>query len=172
MKRIYLFISILIIISCSCDKLFPDDKLSLQRTDYTGNDLRMNGYYYTYYNPNSTNVYFMYRNGIILRVSSFSTQNLDEIEKEMVSDYKYLYDTKSLWGIFVIDGVKIQYERWVSSTGSGLRAALSSGYIENDTTFHITETYFNSTGETRQGNEVYHFKQFSPKPDSTNVYIK
>jgi len=175
MKRIYLFISIFVLLSgiifYSCNMLFPDDELS-QRVDYTGNNLRMDGYYYNYYEPNSTTVHFLYRNGIILRVSSFSTQNLAEIERSIDDYYKYFYNNKDHWGVFRIDGDKIQYEQYTSSVGGGLRAGRRSGYIENTTTFRITENYYFSTKETHQVNDVWHFKQFANKPDSTNVFIK
>ena len=157
-------------LSC-CNKLFPDEKLTLQRRDYTGNELRTDGYYYYYTKNNSTAIYFLYRNGVILLAGVFSSYNLDNIEKEMIKYYgKYI---KTDWGVFVIEGNSIQYEKWVEGL-SGLIAAINrcSGYIENDTTIHFAESYYSGRKETKQINEVWHFKQFDNKPDSTNVYIK
>jgi hypothetical protein len=74
---------------CSCSLLFSDDEFALKRVNYTGNQLKTNGYYYKYADRNRTFIYFLYRNGIILCAPNiFSTQNLDEIEKEMVNAYK------------------------------------------------------------------------------------
>ena len=176
MKRIELFMSIFVVLSgiflCSCDKLFPDDKLILKRVDYTGSELRMDGYYYCYFeNTDITVVYFLYRNGILRSAGGYSGYILDDIEKEMLKYYEK--NVKVDWGVFTVNENKIQYEKWIEAP-SGVRAVINrrSGYIENDTTFHITESYYSGTKETKQINEVWHFKQSANKPDSTNVYIK
>ena len=49
---------------------------------------------------------------------------------------------------------------------------LDKGEIQNDSTFLITKSIRSKTGEEKELNEIYHFKQFSPKPDSTNVFVK
>jgi hypothetical protein len=49
-----------------------------------------------------------------------------------------------------------------------------AGQILNDTTFVIAESYRMNEGkktEVKERNETYHFKQFNPKPDSTNRFI-
>ena len=66
---------------------------------------------------------------------------------------------------------KIEYEIWTTPTET-ITIQKSSGYIENDTTFHITENYFSFNDKKYLANEVWHFKQFANKPDSTNNYIK
>jgi hypothetical protein len=155
-----------------CSTIFPDDNLTLKRVDYKGNELRIDGYYYCYFEKTDiTVIYFLFRNGIIRNTGGYSRYNEDNREQEMVSYYGK--STKTDWGVFVIDGNKIQYEKWIEAP-SGVRASINrrSGYIENDTTFHITESYYSGTGETKQVDEVWHFKQFDNKPDSTNVYIK
>jgi hypothetical protein len=172
MKQIFTFVAI---ISCfyGCDKLFPDEKLSLQRTNYTGNELRMDGYYYCYLEKtNITVIYFLFKNGIIRYTGGYSRYNEDNREQEMVSYYGK-FTSKTDWGVFIINGNTIQYEKWVEAP-SGVRASINRrlGYIENDSTFHITESYYSGTGETKQVDEIYHFKQFDNKPDSTNVFIK
>ena len=96
------FISYTITISLSifmlgCDVLFPDEKLSLQREDYNGNELRIDGYYYWYNKENNgTAVYFLFRNGVILLEGAFSSGDLNKIEIEMV---KYFgKHPKTDWG--------------------------------------------------------------------------
>ena len=159
-------------LSC-CSILFPDEKLSMQREDYAGNELRMDGYYYCYYKETDiTVIYFMFRNGIIRCTGGYSRYNEDNREQEMVSYYNR-FTPKTDWGVFIVNGNVIQYEMWIGSS-SGVYASINrqSGYIENDTTFHITESYYSDRNETEQVDEVYHFKQFANKPDSTNNYIK
>jgi hypothetical protein len=158
-------------LSC-CSTLFPDEKLTLQRIDYNGNELRTDGYYYCYFAETGiTVVIFLYKNGIILSPYASSTQDLGFIEQEMVKYYGKYHKTD--WGVFVIDSDAIQYERWTESP-SGVTACVyrKKGYIENDITFHITESYYSGRNETKQIDEVWHFKQFENKPDSTNNYIK
>ena len=159
------------LISC-CNVLFPDENLTIKRKDYTGNELRTDGYYY-YFNEstNVTVIYFFYRNGVILLVDSYFGTDLGTIEKEIVNAK---FNPKSNWGVFIIDNNYIQYERWVGSLSSAPKAFISksTGYILNDTTLHFTQRYDSEQKETRIINEVWHFKQFFPKPDSTNVYIK
>jgi hypothetical protein len=157
----------------SCSVLFPDDNLTFKRVDYNGNELRMDGYYYCYFEKtNITVIYFLFRNGVIRSIGGYSRYNEDNREQEMISYYDRS-TPKTDWGVFIIDGNKIQYEKWIEAP-SGVRASINrrSGYIENDTTFRITESYYSGTGETKQVDEVWHFKQFDNKPDSTNVYIK
>ena len=155
-----------------CGELFPDEQLTMQRKDYDGNELRIDGYYYSYFEKTGvTVIYFLFRNGLIRHAGGYSRYIEDNREQEMVSYYGK--SSKTDWGVFVINENKIQFERWLEAP-SGVRAVINrrSGYIENDTTFRITESYNSGTGETTQINEVWHFKQFSPKPDSTNVFIK
>ena len=170
---LFLLISSLSVFMSCCSKIFPDEKLSMQRKDYNGNELRIDGYYYCYFEKTDiTVIYFLFRNGIIRHAGGYSRYFEDNREQEMVSYYSKS-TSKTDWGVYVINGNQIQYEKWIEAP-SGVRAAINrrSGYIENDTTFHITESYNSGTGETKQINEIWRFKQFNNKPDSTNVYIK
>ena len=81
---------------------------------------------------------------------------------------------KFFWGVFNIKNNQILYERWCPSEPP-YRTYVREGNIINDTTFVITKLYRMVNGkktEESELNEVYHFKQFSPKPDSTNKFIK
>ncbi len=82
---------------------------------------------------------------------------------------KYKYD----WGVFQIDGTQIKYEKWVASEGP-FSAFTYEGVILNDTTFVINKGYRMMDIDKKAPTEVnweYHFKEFSPKPDSTNRFI-
>jgi hypothetical protein len=155
----------------SCNTLFPDDQLTMQRVDYNGNELRTDGYYYYFVQEqNRTVIYFLYKNGVILWYGTYLTFNIDDIEKEIVNKS---FKSKDHWGVFIVNSNIIQYEMWIEAP-SGVRACINrcSGYIENDSTLCFTESYNSGRNETRQIDEVWHFKQFDNKPDSTNVYIK
>jgi hypothetical protein len=173
MKTMISFIVCLNMFMFCCSTLFPDEKLTIQRVDYNGNELKTDGYYYCYFEETDiTVICFLFRNGIIRCMGGYSRYNEDNREQEMVSYYNRR-TIKSDWGVFVINGNKIQWEQWVESP-SGVSASINrcSGDIENDTTVHFTESYYSGRNETKQINEVWHFKQFDNKPDSTNVYIK
>ena len=175
MKKIklsILAISFLIIISC-CNDLFPDEKLTLQRRDYTGNELRIDGYYYLYQqDPERTQLLILYRNGILISTRSYPSHDLNVIEKSLLSAYDELKNEKTRWGVFMVLNSKIEYERWNGTTGIGLPIIKRKGIIENDTVFRITETYYSDSKKTDYQEFVYRFKQFDNKPDSTNIFIK
>ena len=49
---------VLAVVFSSCKKLFEDEELSMERVDYTGTELRTDGYYYyryQYYEPQNFN---------------------------------------------------------------------------------------------------------------------
>ena len=153
--------------------LLPDEKLSMKRVDYTGNQLRTDGYYYNYHQvPESTLVLFLYRNGVLFSTRYYPSFNLDAVEKEMISEYDRRRREKTRWGVFSVFDNRIEYEQWNGGTGGGLPIIKYKGIIENDTTFLITETYFSDSKKTDHKEYVYHFKQFDNKPDSTNNFIK
>jgi hypothetical protein len=64
----------------------------------------------------------------------------------------------------------------VGSSSGGQRLVYTNiGVILNDTTFQLTESYRLKKGEKTEYqilDEIYHFRQYSPKPDSTNDFIK
>ena len=148
--------------SC-CNKLFKDEELSQQRVPYTGNEIRTDGYYYYYWASQDspvddyTAVFFLYRNGVFLVGQSYKSINLDTVEKKMLDRYELLVQKKVGWGVFIITNDKLDFEHWYSAAG-GLPVAKSLYYIENDTT--LRSPY----------EQIYHFKQFSPKPDSSAAY--
>ena len=176
MRTVYSFIitSLLGILLClslfCCNKLFPDEKLTLQREDYFGNELRTDGYYYTFgENDKIRAVSFFYRNGIIIVRTGSLPADLDYVEKIIVdSDIK----SKDHWGVFVIKRSSIQFEKWVGTTGISAGLSKNMGNIINDTTIHFTERYNSEYDKTSAIKETWHFKQFDNKPDSTNNYIK
>ncbi len=175
-KITFLIYSALLISFCSCQKnnIFFSDRLSLERQDYNDNQLRIDGYYYCL-SQNNGIVYsiFFYRNGVVINGGGNST--FEELEKiftlESFKNSKYRYD----WGIFIINSNKILIESWhPGSGGLGSPAFVRSGEIINDTTFVMTEVWrsHHKKRTLKSINEVYHFRQFSPKPDSTNNFIE
>jgi hypothetical protein len=161
---------ILVMLNVSaCDYLISnDDVLSLDRQNYHGNELLLNGIFYEE-SSNDKDIYYQryafYKNGIIRDLLS----STDKDSKQFPDG-----NHKTEWGVFQIIGNEIKFERWYPSSGGPLHAYIRSGIILNDTTFLITESYRMQKGiktEVKKKNETYHFRKFSPKPDSTNRFI-
>ena len=176
---IYLLLIIISMVSnCKKDNPLKDDELSIKKMDYTGNQLKIEGYYYYEYKDvqNYIDVYFLFRNGIILYGSTFKKSELStkETEYQTAEWQSIVKKSKYRWGVFNIENNVIKFERWYPSDPP-LKAYVRAGEILNDTTFMITESYRMYDGkktEVHSKNEIYHFKQFSHKPDSTNNFVE
>lgn len=161
---------------CSKEKIWKDDELSIQRTNYSGSQLRIDGFYYLQKDNNYYDCYCFYGNGVVIAAGGLrkSVAELSQyLEKEFINSDSYK-KYKSNWGVFKIEGNSIQFERWYPSDPP-LKAYVKAGEIINDSTFVIKEIYRMQGGqktEVESRNEVYHFKAFSPKPDSTNSFVK
>ena len=170
--KIYIPFFIFLLLGTSCRKILlgQDDELSLQRQDYYGKELRLDGIYYHEIVGGEYRIYQRYalfRNGVIRDLGGTK-----EIDDPRIPSGSY----KDEWGVFQINNNEIKFERWIPSAGGGINPAyLSSGTIINDSTFQITQRYRNQNGQKTEVSaeyEIYHFKAFSPKPDSTNSFIK
>ena len=161
---------IFILHALSCDKgNNGDDVLSLERQDYVGNELMIKGIYF-HEVQTSRGVrferYALYINGVMRHLGIAEQPNSPKISSG---------ENKRDWGVFQVTGDQFMFERWYPSSGWISRAFVRSGVILNDTTFHITESYRLQDGvqtEISERNEIYHFRAFSPKPDSTNSFVE
>ena len=167
MKNFILSIlSMLFIQSC----LEKDDVLP-KAMPYTGNQLKMNGYYHqiSSYNNVVSHSHVMYINGVLINLwgSGNTIEEIDEYVRQRSQEARYK-KYKYNWGVFFIDDNTIRIHQLHSDYPH--REWIQEGVILNDTTFKITKSFFN--GRMRETELIYHFREFSPKPDSTNVYIK
>lgn len=167
----------LLLIECNKLPSLKDDILSIEQTNYLGNQLRIDGFYYQSLENNTYFTgYIFYNNGITLHIGSHPNSNLEEIENDLRSTdwFSVVREAKYMWGRFITDNTNIKFERWYPSEPP-LKAYIREGTILNDTTFVITESYRmkdgNKTDITTGRNEIYHFRKFNPKPDSTNRFV-
>ncbi|VAW27569.1 hypothetical protein MNBD_BACTEROID06-1076 [hydrothermal vent metagenome] len=166
MKRLTLLLLLLIMLSSLSCKEEIDAVLTMQKTPYTGNELRIDGYYYTVtqnFEGDRYGVTFFYRNGVVRYGASF--KNLSDISGDW-GDGNY----RGLWAYYEIVGSTIRFEEWlVNST------MMNTGIILNDSTFKITERRVSSGSNPnfQEGkvDELYHFVEYSPKPDSVNRFL-
>lgn len=175
-----IIISIISILLYTCGSLLEeDDTLSIEKKPYLGKEFRIDGYYFDKYsNDEYRDCIFFYKNGVILNGGGwkYSLEKEKEKEEEYKNGayYNFAKTSKISWGVFEIDGNTIRFERWYSSSGGPLSAYVREGVILNDTTFRITQSYRMQNGkktEERSKDELYSFKELSPKPDSTNVFV-
>jgi len=172
--RISFFIVISILLLASCKKERHD--LSLNKIPYTGNELRIDGYYYS--NRVFTDyagIAVFYRDGTCINVFS-RIESLDTtkfIENEILLNGSLMssfMNTPSHIGVFTINKESIEFETW--EAGRDIITFSNYGKILNDTTFSITKQVNNDNSKSDILNLIYKFKQYSSKPDSTNNFIK
>ncbi|WP_203967350.1 hypothetical protein [Capnocytophaga stomatis] len=170
-KKILIFAFTLLFMSCYKQTV---ESLTMQRKPYLGKELRTDGYYYSLTHPWGGNGIFVFnRNGICLYIYVRTEENiLSFIENQILlnSDFiKKIKEDPYGYGVFSINYPNIETETFIGR--STYRQYHTIGKILNDTTFVIhKEKGFDN--EWFDSNTTYHFRQFSPKPDSTNVYIK
>jgi hypothetical protein len=170
MVRLIYLLALTIFILGSCSIVFKDDILSLKRKPNKSSMLKINGCYKIDYGFGITEVYFLYNNGIILCIGGVNNNGFEDKINELTqkNDLKLL-KAKFSWGVYEIETDTIRFERWYPSD-KPYRTTIREGKIINDSTFIITRTYKGI--HERERNEVYKFRDFSPKPDSTNRFIK
>ena len=173
MTTFFLLVALLLLLMFgACQKIFPpDDSFSLQRTDFEGSNLRIDGYFYRLWGPiedERMSIIFFYENGVLLRLSGLPKSEL--VTQDFTCDkwIQRFRGHRGNWGLFVVDGDVIKFERWVAGPPRG--TFIWEGVILNDTTFLITKSYSSDKSELRERNELWHFRA-SPKPDSTNIFI-
>ena len=154
--------------SCGFAEL-EDDELTLERRPYVGDELRIDGLYYTVeenmYGDLYT-VYFFYRNGVVRYGGSSNDPEFYRGNGFLDEQAKYA------WGLFHVGGDEITFEKWYPPSKGISYSYISSGHILNDTTFVITESRrSNGEEEVHERDEVYHFRPYGPKPDSTSRFI-
>jgi hypothetical protein len=172
-----LFVSFLLIFVQSCSKIFKckDDELTIPRTENNTNKLKLDGYYYNIYSfdTSSAEVYLLYQNGIFFNAVS---KDLADIKNNTIDLYlpDLAYQYKGFWGTYKIDSNNIEIEYWLPQANHCVKLSYNKGEILNDTTFKITyvrTSYRGEVGYEKNVNDIFYFKQYSPKPDSTISFI-
>ena len=176
-KKLLLFSVLGIIVFLPGCFLGKDDVLTMQRKNLESVNLNLSGYYYLAYGNEKEKrkrIYFLYKNGIVLYGGTPSSSQLRETEEGFKTSgfYDFVKVRKYHWGIYTITGNKIKIERW-NPGKPPLRAFIEEGTVLNDSTFHIDKFYWSNKNDgIEEEDRTYHFKPFSPKPDSTNTFIK
>ena len=155
-----------------CSKKLYD--LTMSKSPYLGNELKIDGYYYSNQTlANDVGVVVFYRDGFCINtwVKPTTNDTLEYIENEILLNDAFINKIKGIpahIGVFKVINPDIEFETWETRTTSFSRY----GKIINDSTFIINKSINNATGVSTSEKLTYRFKHFSPKPDSTNNYIK
>lgn len=165
------FLSILA--ASSCNKNLED--LMMNKTPYIGSELRIDGYYYSDdVEITDYGLAVFYRDGVCYHLfGSRDSRSIEEyIEQEILLNESFinkLRTTPTNLGVFRIDDQIISIKHWEAARN--ILALKHFGEVINDTTFIMTEVE-TLQGEIKNTNYTYRFKQFMPKPDSTNTFIR
>jgi len=155
--------------------ILKDDTLYLEREQYTGFDIRLDGYWWKNLESNVPRIetYFFYQNGVVLYGMAIQISKIHATEEEFksVNFAQFVRKSKTGWGVFQVNANEIEFETWEPSSGGGLKTSVRSGVILNDTTFVITNLFSNYTKKNYPKNDTFHFKKLTPKPDSTNRWV-
>ena len=177
MKNRYYIIFLLIIFTGCGDFLknlhIKDKEFSMKTNPYKGTELKINGYYYKNIDNEYSRVFIFYESGVRYGGSVLHTSK--EIENTLsASDFTKKYsDKREYWGPYEINYDKLKFE-FYTNIGNMWCTCFAHCVILNDTTFTIEKITFSKTGEERKDGfkGEFHFKEFYPKPDSTNNFIK
>ena len=172
MKKI-LFILLIFTFFASCQKWMKDEELTIERQPYNGHELRLDGYYYRMLEGDILDTYFFYRNGVLIYGGSSNSNHTDPINN---MNHVFLSDAfvhnlrKDAYGVFLVQDDSIVFEKWGLIQGPK-PVTRYSGKILNDSTFIITKMESPYSEDTNQIDHLFRFNAFSPKPDSTNIYV-
>ncbi len=164
MKTSYIIFIVLFITFMSCTvQTLPDEELTMTKAPNNGKEIRTDGYF-TGLGLTQTMYYnylFFYKNGTYFSFSNSLVDNLSQIRAEI----EHFKTIKGSWGLYQVNNNIINIQRWRQSVEYYQFILNNYQYkIINDTTIF----YSDKSGDTTR----YNFIKYSPKPDSTNVFIK
>ncbi len=161
--KMYLFFLLLVISSCVALK-----PLKMKRMDNLTNKLKLNGYYISCGDSNDTSLYevlILYNNGVLRNYADRKKEDcIEENNEHLRRKGTKPAELPYYLGVYVINEVNdIVTECWYS-TDYYYPTVQHFGKIVNDSTFYLKYE--------ESGNHFFRFVPFSPKPDSTNKFIK
>lgn len=190
LMRVVLALFCVLLISCK-----GYEPLSRSKVPFEADSIRLDGYYYCIgkefsngYHDDYMECVFLNANGTYHKVM-YGTIDMNLSLKETLLNYdKAITDythnrtytnSRPNWGVFEVNGSSIAIESWTFASGGGAYPTQTlMGSIINDTTLHFNTligAYPNNKGgkkKVKTIDDTYHFRHYSPKPDSINTSIK
>lgn len=174
MVRLYVILICIVVTQLCCKRILnceEKEKYTFSRTNYLGNEIKINGYYY------SSKYYplIFYKNGVMIRdILDTNNYNFSTFETWVLQGRygKGLKTNIYNWCLFEIKGNQLKYEGFNAKSGISCKYTyIRTGTIIDDSTILFTNQINSDGKESESQNDTFHFKQFSPKPDSTNSFI-
>ncbi len=178
----HLFLALLSCFFISCERWNPCrhfSELSIEAGAIDQTVLRLDGYYYLRSEDSSVNqeraseFFVLYENGVAYHALGGTFEQLESSLRSAPNIF-FSYDHRDHWGLFSIDGDSIAIENWYPRI-CGKPSILMEGHVLNDSSFILTRSLSknsNSTVVDSFGSSLtYSFRQFGPKPDSTNDFV-
>jgi hypothetical protein len=156
---------------CACSAEY--EELSLTRTRYEGDEIRLDGYWYNLIEDGELGfLYFLYRDGTLLNASCHFIEGEDPEETIRSSEWERgIRQARDCWGVFAVERGRISFERWYPFDGPE-RVYRDSGDILERERIHMDVYIRPSTGESRAADQLWYFREFAPKPDHANSFVK
>lgn len=158
--------------------IFVDEDFVMKADDYSGKEVKLNGYYYNERGPAAFpmyDVYCFYENGVVYN-TTFNASSLESVEG--IIKNKQYPDNKANWGIFAIEDtiVKVEFIRnygglkglshtWLGLFPNDSIISFSTELITNQDPDSYWE--YNITSEYRV---EYTFRECAYKPDNSSFH--
>lgn len=180
MKKIIIAL-VTVALLASCD-LFRFDEpradLGLERRQYTGKELRTDGYYLAKSTrENRLGLIVLYRNGVCL--CTYIMKGGDDIKKYIENDVlqnksymRSLFEKPTGIGTFMITKRTIALQTWKYQNKRSTVVVDHIGEIINDTTLRVNTITEYGSNTSQFAYDMFHFVPFTNKPDSTTSFIK
>jgi len=160
-------ISLLILMGCNTTKSI----IMSSEHPIKENIIEMKGFFCREYKPNVYEIIFLYKNSVLLNIGSCSMcegKTVNEIVENQLEMLDNLKERKDYWGAFSIRDYRIHLKKYFPIGWGSYSVKESSGIVIDKETIKITHI----NDEKLEKSRVYQFYPYSPKPDSTNQFIK
>lgn len=140
--------------------------------EFPAHSIKIDGLYYYKWKDGGYSIKFIYDNGTILSLGGNpdKNQSIREIADEIISRWENsnYQENKYLWGAIFLEESNFLIKRWQAAGLSPDYVKTVSGTILNDSSFVIQSI----KGKSLERPRVFQFHPYSPKPDSTNNFIR
>lgn len=175
--KIILFV-ILSFSSLQCGKLCFENKIvKIEQTQYTGTELKIDGYYVkNCESENFKKIFIFYNNGVFLTPNSLLMSGCYGIKYSEVTNIFTHEETKKdrvHYGLFNTSNDTLYFEGFKATyIGNCNPAYLITAKILNDSTFIvIKEERSRKPNEYTILSDTFHYVHATEKPDSTNEFF-
>ena len=168
LKRLNMKLSSLL---CCC-KVAED--FTLQKMNYSGINLRIEGYFFREIEEDFYELFFLFEDGVFLSGGAMRVDGEEKTVDDSVLNFielGYYKNNQYGWGIWIVENDQIVIEKWLPGSGGPYPVGRYVGEVLNDSTINIAFTY-QLPPEGDEEKQQFTFREFSPKPDSTNTFIE